>query len=91
LGKRLADVEERLPELLERVLDEETHEKDHISADEREIVEILTRNPSAETVLAMKPSEQLQARTSELLARNKQSELTSAEEFELERYLTLEH
>jgi hypothetical protein len=42
-------------------------------------------------VLALHPSDELQARASHLLYAVKQGQATPAEEAELERYLTLEH
>ncbi|MCC7161751.1 MAG: hypothetical protein IT331_04600 [Anaerolineae bacterium] len=91
LGKRLELVQERLPELLERALAEEIRDNTGIVADEEEIIETLTGNPSPRQVLDLRASDTLQARMSELLERSKQEELSRAEEIEMERYLTLEH
>jgi hypothetical protein len=55
------------------------------------IIELLTSCPTPERVLAIRPSPQLQARASELLARSKAGNITIQEETELERILNLEH
>ncbi len=59
--------------------------------DDREIIETLARNSAPQTILDLRPSDMLQARVSELLARNKEGKLSSVEELEVESYLTLEH
>ena len=91
LGKRLERVRERLPDVLERGLADVLTEESIISADEQEIIQTLATSPSPETILALRPSEALQARISELLARSKEGPITHVEESEMERYLTLEH
>lgn len=91
LGKRLEQVRERLPELLELALAEVSGENSSAAVDEREIIEVLAGNSSPEAILALCASDTLQARMTELLERNKREGLSRAEEAELERYLTLEH
>jgi len=91
LERRLRPFRERLPELLERGLREIMAEESGAFHDENTIIETLTSNPTPEQVLALRPSPQLQARVSDLLARSKRGEISSQEEAELERYLTLEH
>ena len=91
LERRLQPFRERLPELLERGLRELMAEESGAFQDETIIMETLTSNPTPEQILALRPSPQLQARISDLLARGRQGELASREEVELERYLTLEH
>ena len=91
LGKRLQRLENRLPEILERALAQNEDATSHISADEQEILNTLTRNPSPQTIISLRPSETLQARMSELLEANKLGTLNHEQEIELERYLTLEH
>lgn len=58
---------------------------------EEAIMALLASQPTPEEVLGIRPSPELQARVSELLAKNKTTALTSSETAELERYLTLEH
>ena len=91
LGRQLQHVQHRLPEVLERGLYEVLAEDAEPIADERTIIEVLTSQPTPEQVLALRPSPELQARASELLARSKQGTLPTAEAAELERYLLLEH
>jgi SpoU rRNA methylase family enzyme len=42
-------------------------------------------------IIALKPSEVVQERLDNLLAKNREDKLTDEEKHELERYLTLEH
>ena len=91
LGKRLQPFQDRLPEVLERGLHDLRSEKSSQFQDEQTIMAMLASRPTPEEILGIRPSPELQARVSELLAKNKTSALTRPEEAELERYLTLEH
>jgi hypothetical protein len=91
LRQQLERFRERLPEVLERGLREMLAEGRGDFQDENAIIELLTSQPTPEQVLDIHPSPRLQARVSELLARNKEGELARHEEAELERYLMLEH
>jgi hypothetical protein len=99
LGEQLQQLGDRLPEALDRALQELTSTETISSqADapgemlhERQIVELLASQPSPEVVLAIRPTPALQARMSELLAQNKSGTLTRSEEVELDRYLLIEH
>lgn len=91
LAERLREVEERLPEVLERGLRELLAERPGEFKDEAAIVETLASRPAPDEILAIRPSAELQARMSELLERSKAGALSREEEAELERYLTLEH
>ncbi len=91
LANRLQPYRKRLPELLERGLQTVAIQEDETLSDENKIMEVLTSNPNPEQVLALRPSVRFQARVSALLERNKQTQLSRAEEAELERYLFLEH
>jgi hypothetical protein len=82
---------ERLPEVLERGLREVALERPADFVDENAILSLLASQPQPEQVLALRPSSEFQARVTELLARNKEGELSRHEERELERALTLEH
>lgn len=86
--KRFRD---RLPEALERGLRDLMSEQTGEFQDEAKIIDLLTSRPTPEQVLAIKPSPELQARASELLFRSKTGVISSREEAELERILTLEH
>ena len=91
LGQQLAQFQDRLLEVLERGVRELLAEKTNTFQDEDDIVTLLASQPTPEEILAIQPSPALQARVSELLARNKTEILPRQEEAELERYLTLEH
>jgi hypothetical protein len=92
LEAQLQQFGDRLPELLERGLQELLSEQYLPSfLGDREIIKILASQPTAEQILAIHPSPELQARMSQLLAQNKSSQLSPQEETELDRYLTLEH
>jgi hypothetical protein len=92
LGRKLQPFRDRLSEILERGLQEVLDEKDAFEfQDEVGIIALLASQPTPTQVLAIRPSSELQTRVSELLSRNKQSQLSASEEIELERYLVLEH
>lgn len=91
LGKSLEQFRDRLPEVLARGVKELQAEQRTTFHDEAEIMAVLTTQPTPEQVLAIRPSPEFQARVSELLMRSKQHQLSTLEERELERYLTLEH
>jgi 16S rRNA C1402 (ribose-2'-O) methylase RsmI len=91
LGEKLQQLGDRLPEALARALHELTPTETIPYQDERQIVELLASQPSLEAILAIRPTPALQARTSELLERNKSGSLSRSEEVELDRYLLLEH
>ena len=91
LGKRLQPFQDRLPEVLERGLRDLRSEKGDQFQDEQTIMALLASQPTPEEIMGIRPSPELQARVSELLAKNKTAALTGREEAELERYLTLEH
>jgi hypothetical protein len=89
LGKKLQQLGDRLPEALDRLLQEIPEIISY--QDDRQIVELLASQPSPEAILAIRPTPALQNRMSELLDRNKISTLSRIEEAELDRYLLLEH
>jgi hypothetical protein len=91
LGRQLEQYRHRLPELLERGLRDV---QDEIVADvglETDIIAVLASQPTPEQLLALRPSEAMQARVSDLLQRSKTDGLSRVEESELDRYLYLEH
>jgi hypothetical protein len=92
LGEQLQQFGDRLPELLERGLQDLLSEQ-YIPSflGDQEIIRVLASQPTAEQILAIHPSPELQARMSQLLAQNKTGQLSPQEETELDRYLTLEH
>jgi hypothetical protein len=58
---------------------------------ETDVISVLASQPTPEQLIALRPSEAMQARVSELLRRSKGDGLSRAEESELDRYLYLEH
>ena len=91
LAHQLQPYQDRLPEVLARGLQEVQAEAAGRYQDEARIMDILSSRPEPEQILAIQPSPEFQARTSELLYRAKHNELSMREENELTRYLTLEH
>ncbi len=91
LGELLQQVQDRLPEVLERGLREVLADTAGATQDERTIIEVLASQPAPEQILALRPSAELQARASELLSRSKLGTLSPEEKAELDRYLLLEH
>lgn len=91
LGEKLHALGDRLPEALDRALQELTPTETIPYQDDRQIVELLASQPGPEAILAIRPTPALQARMSELLDRNKSGNLSAKEEVELDRYLLLEH
>lgn len=91
LAERLRLVKDRLPEVLERGLHEISSENGDLYQDTSGIIAVLTSQPTPQQILSLRPTSQLQARVSDLLARSKTNELSLQEERELERYLWLEH
>ena len=91
LGKRLQQLGDRLPEVLERVLQELSVSEPIEFQDDRQIIELLASQPSPDEILALRPTPALQARMSDLLERNKTGTISQQEETELDRHLFLEH
>lgn len=83
LEQPLQHFQDRLLEILERGLREIMAEQAGSFQDESAIIELLTSRPTPEQILSVRPSPELQARVSELLARNKAGELSRQEELEL--------
>ena len=91
LGRELERFRDRLPELLERGLREVAAEADAEFGDAEAIIAVLASRPTAEQVLALRATADMQSRVDELLHRSKDGALSRAEEAELEKYLVLEH
>ena len=56
-----------------------------------EIVDFIAAGTTPRDVIAFRPSESSQERISDLLSREKDGELSSAEKLELDHYLQIEH
>lgn len=93
LEKQMQRFQNRLPEILERgIYDLLVEEADAgRTMGELEVMDILASRPTAEEILALKPSSDLQIRITNLLAKAKEHPLSRREETELDRYLMLEH
>lgn len=91
LGQQLQQFSDRLPEVLERGMQELLNEQSGDSQEVSDIVGLLARQPTPEQILAIRPSSELQARMSGLLEQSKVGTLARQDEIELERYLALEH
>jgi hypothetical protein len=91
LGEQLQQLGDRLPEALDRIIQELNLSETITDRDDLQLVELLASQPSPEVILAIRPTPALQARMSELLDRNKSELLSRSEEVELDRYLLLEH
>ena len=91
LALRLQSYEQQLPEILElglRAWNADTQMGFEGLAD---ILECLARLPAPEEILALRPSEALQARLDRLLEKNRTVGLTAAEERQWQQYEFLEH
>lgn len=82
---------DRLPEALDRALEELAPAETIPYQNELQIIELLASQPSPEAIIAIRPAPASQARTIELLDRHKSGTLSRSEEVELDRYLLLEH
>lgn len=91
LAQQLEQLNDRLPDILQRGVWDLLTEPTNAIHDEQAIIAVLANQPSPEQILALRPSPELQTRVSTLLARSKEHTLSRSEERELERYLTLEH
>jgi hypothetical protein len=91
LGRQLEQYRDRLPELVERGLRDVQVEDISGASAATDIIAVLTSQPTPEQMLALRPSDTMQARVSGLLRRSKGEGLSRAEESELDRYLYLEH
>lgn len=56
-----------------------------------EVVDFIAAGTTPQNVIAFRPSEESQARVADLLAREKNGELTPSEKSELDHYLQIEH
>ncbi|MFN6565145.1 MAG: hypothetical protein RMY28_035835 [Nostoc sp. ChiSLP01] len=100
LAQRLEPLQNRLPELLRRVLDIENMqtaqpkvktETIDIPAVYQEVLEFLIKRPTPEEILAFKVSLQAQNQLQALLEKNRSTTLSAMELAELDVYEQLEH
>jgi hypothetical protein len=86
LAEQLSAVRDRLPEVLAHGLNQLSPLPNEVY---RYILEFLASNPSPETILNFRPTLQMQERISELLEKNQEDRLTSAESAELDEYVRI--
>ncbi len=88
LAERLSFVAERVPEIVERGLDNLPSVPNQIY---QNILEFLVGNPSPEEMLAFSPTPQMVARVNLLLEQNRQGKLAERETRELDEYVKINH
>lgn len=86
LSQQLAQLGDRLPELLALSLQEAA-----VPTQYRYILDFLASNPTPEQIADFKPIPEMQARLRTLLARSKAGELAPSELKELDEYERIEH
>lgn len=91
----LADQAESLRDQFQALL-QHTHDPlepsdPQLAAELRQIITVLSRQPTPDQILTLQPSPQLQQRVDTLLDYQKAQPLRQAETLELERYLFIEH
>lgn len=91
LAMELTPWRDQMPQILARGLRVVKAGKQEGYSDIAEILEFLAGLPTPEETIALRPSPSLQARISELLAKNRTNGLTPDEEQEWEHYEYLEH
>ncbi len=91
LASRLRPLEHDLPRILELGLREFQATAQPGFEGVSDVVEILAGLPTPEEILALRPSEALQARISALLVKNRTEGLNPEEEREWSQYEFLEH
>ena len=88
LAFRLQPLQNRLVEIIELGLREITPAQYTLHS---EIIEFLASGPTPQDIVAFQPSEEVTARVTKLLEKNKDGTLTTAEEAELDQYETLDY
>jgi hypothetical protein len=91
VATQLQPFEDKLPQILELGLRELNAISQEGFSGISEILEFLASLPTAEAIIALRPSESLQTQISALLEKNRTVGLTTAEEQQWQRYQYLEH
>ena len=91
LAAELSNLEEDIPEILELGLRELNAKAQPGFAGTAEVLEFLAKLPTPQEILAIRPSEALQAQINQLLEKNRTVGLTIAEEKTWQQYQYLEH
>jgi len=88
LARRLEAQRARLEDIIERGLQQQ---RDGTSPHWREVIEFLASGPRPEEIVEFRPSEVHVDRSRELLYKNRESQLTEAEEAELDQMEHINH
>ena len=91
LALRLQSYEQQLPEILELGLRAWNANAQVGFESLAEVLECLARLPAPEEILALRPSDELQAQIDRLLEKSRTVGLTAAEERQWQKYEFLEH
>ncbi len=91
LVSRLSSLADKLPQILELGIRELNASSQMGFSGAAEVLEFLATLPTAEEIIALRPSESLQAQIDRLLEKNRIQGLTPAEEQIWEQYQYLEH
>ena len=91
LALRLSSLQDKLPEILELGLREWNAQEQSGFSGLAEVLEVLASLPSAEEILALKPSVALQQQVTQLLEKNQTVGLTPEEERWWQQYEYIEH
>ena len=91
LALRLSSLQDKLPEILELGLREWNAQEQSGFSGLAEVLEVLASLPSAEEILALKPSAALQQQVTQLLEKNQTVGLSPEEERWWQQYEYIEH
>jgi len=91
LASKLSAFQEQLPQILELGLREVNATPQTGFSGIADILEFLAELPTPEAILALRPSDKLQAQINELLEKNRSDGLSPAEEQLWQSYESLEH
>jgi hypothetical protein len=84
LAQRLVSIQDRLPEVIARWLDEPPPPSNEVY---RYVLAFLAKNPSPQDILDFRLTPVMQERASDLLEKNRLGELTAVESSELDEYV----
>jgi hypothetical protein len=91
LAQRLLSLQDQLPQILDLGIRELSTTAQAGFTGTADVLEFLANLPSPEHILALRPSEALQAKITAVLDKNRTQGLTSEEELFWEQYRYLEH
>ena len=91
LASRLGPLSSEMTHILELGIREWSAQQEPGFSGVRDVLETLANLPAPEEVMALRPSDSLQARVSELLEKNRRDGLLAQEQREWELYQYVEH